>query len=52
VFAVIVLDENLLGGDMITSAVVCTIIMSVIFHGLSANPLIAALVQRLKRSKG
>ena len=50
VFAVIVLNENLPGGETISTAVVCTIILSVIAHGLSANPLVAALAARLKRS--
>jgi len=48
VFAVIVLNEHLPGGDTISITVVCTIILSVIAHGLSANPLIAALVTRIK----
>ncbi len=52
VFAVIVLNEHLPGGDTISMTVVCTIILSVIGHGLSANPLVAALAARLKRSGG
>ena len=50
VFAVMVINENLPGGDIITSTVVCTILFSIIGHGLSANPAIAMLVARLKRS--
>ncbi|MGD8541702.1 MAG: cation:proton antiporter [Desulfobacteraceae bacterium] len=50
VFAVIVLNENLPGGETISTAVVVTIILSVVAHGLSANPLVAALAARLKRS--
>ena len=50
VFAVIVLDADLAGGETITMTVVCTIILSVVAHGLSANPLVALLAKRLKRS--
>ena len=50
VFGVMVIEEQLAGGDIITSTVVCTILFSIIAHGLSANPAIAVLVARLKRS--
>jgi NhaP-type Na+/H+ or K+/H+ antiporter len=50
VFAVIVLNEQLPGGTTITMTVVCTILFSVVLHGLSANPLVAALAARLKPS--
>ena len=43
VFAVIVLNEHLPGGSTISVTVVCTIILSVVAHGISANPLVAAL---------
>jgi NhaP-type Na+/H+ or K+/H+ antiporter len=52
VFAVIVLGEKLPGGGTIAMTVVCTILFSVILHGLSANPLVAALVARTKGSSG
>ena len=45
-----VINENLPGGDTIASTVVCTILFSIIAHGLSANPAIAMLVARLKHS--
>jgi len=48
VFAVIVLNHDLPGGDTIALTAVCTIILSVIGHGISANPLIAALAKRVK----
>ncbi|MBL0714805.1 MAG: cation:proton antiporter [Desulfosarcina sp.] len=51
VFAVIVLNEHLPGGGTITMTVVCTIVLSVIAHGLSANPLVAALAARIKGSE-
>lgn len=50
VFSVIVLNEQLPGGDTISMTVVCTIILSVVAHGLSANPLVAALSARTKAS--
>ena len=50
VFAVMVVEAQLPGGDIITSTVVCTILFSIIAHGISANPAIAVLVARLKRS--
>ncbi len=52
VFAVIVLDKNLPNGNIITMTVVCTVILSIVLHGLSANPLVAALAARVKRSEG
>ena len=51
VFAVIVLNAKLPGGDTITMTVVCTILLSIILHGLSANPLVAALGARTKRAE-
>ena len=51
VFAVIVLNEHLPGGHTIAMTAVCTILLSVILHGLSANPLVAALGARMKRSE-
>lgn len=52
VFAVIVLNKHLSGGDTITMTVVCTITLSIVAHGISANPLIAELAARLKRTAG
>jgi len=46
VFAVIVLNENLPGEDTIMITVVCTIVLSVVGHGLSAHPLVSRLVKR------
>ena len=47
-----VLNEQLPGGDTISMTVVCTILFSVIAHGLSANPLVGVLAARIKRSAG
>jgi NhaP-type Na+/H+ or K+/H+ antiporter len=51
VFAVIVIEEHLPGEDTIVMTVVCTVLLSVIGHGISANPLIARLAAQLKRSE-
>jgi NhaP-type Na+/H+ or K+/H+ antiporter len=50
VFAVIVLNHDLPGGDTIAITAACTILLSIIGHGLSANPLIAALAKKIKHS--
>lgn len=50
VFAVIVLNENLPGDEIISMTVVCTVVLSIIGHGISANPLVAALGANLSRS--
>jgi NhaP-type Na+/H+ or K+/H+ antiporter len=50
VFAVIVLSDHLPGGGIIGMTVVCTVVLSVILHGVTANPLAAALAARLSRS--
>ena len=52
VFAVIVLKEHLPGGDTISMTVVSTIVLSIIFHGISANPFVGALAARIKRTAG
>jgi NhaP-type Na+/H+ or K+/H+ antiporter len=43
VFAVIVLNEKLPGDSTIMLTAVCTIVLSVVGHGLSANPLVSRL---------
>jgi len=50
VFIVIVLGENLPGAQTLASTVVCTVVLSIIGHGLSANPLVAALAGRKTRT--
>ena len=52
VFAVIVLNKELPGCGPIGITVACTIILSIVAHGISANPLITGLVSRLKRRGG
>jgi NhaP-type Na+/H+ or K+/H+ antiporter len=39
VFAIIVLNENLPGGHYLAIVVTCTVGLSLIAHGVSANPL-------------
>ena len=50
VFAVIVLQDKLPHADTISLTVVCTVVLSVIGHGLSANPLVKRLAARLKNA--
>ncbi len=52
VFAIIVLNENLPGGETLVITVACTVILSIVAHGLSANPLAAAIAKKLSRSAG
>lgn len=51
VFAVIVLNANLPGGDVISMTVVTTIVLSIIFHGISANFLVDRLAKRMQVNK-
>ena len=52
VFAVIVLDSKLPNADLIAMTVACTILLSIIAHGVTANPLVTAFAASLKHSKG
>jgi NhaP-type Na+/H+ or K+/H+ antiporter len=49
VFAVIVLNNNLPGAELIAVIVTCTIILSAFLHGMTANPFAKALAARLKK---
>ena len=51
VFAVIVLDSKLPNADLVAMTVTCTIILSIIAHGISANPLVAAFAAKTPSSK-
>ncbi|MGA9253884.1 MAG: cation:proton antiporter, partial [Roseobacter sp.] len=46
VFAVMVLDSGIRGGDVIVSTAVCTILLSIVAHGLSALPFVAILARK------
>jgi NhaP-type Na+/H+ or K+/H+ antiporter len=50
VFGVIVLGENLPGSETIKMAAISTITLSVVLHGLTAKPFIAALAARENRA--
>jgi len=53
VFAIIVLDAKLPGGDTLAVVVACTIILSIITHGLTAIPFATAFGKRAgKESRG
>jgi len=49
VFGIIVAASNLLNRDTIVMTAVCGVTLSIIFHGISANPLIALLVKKEKK---
>ena len=49
VFIIIVLDANVPGEKTLALVVACTVILSVIAHGVTANPIAAALSARLKK---
>jgi NhaP-type Na+/H+ or K+/H+ antiporter len=46
VFGVIVLNEHLPGGKTIIMTMISTVLLSVILHGISANPLIKLLAEK------
>jgi NhaP-type Na+/H+ or K+/H+ antiporter len=50
VFAVIVIENRLPNSDILSMTIACTILLSVLAHGLSAHPLVAALANRAARS--
>jgi NhaP-type Na+/H+ or K+/H+ antiporter len=52
VFAVIVVNEQLPGGSVLTQTVVATIVLSILLHGLSANPLVGSLFGRDSHGRG
>jgi len=49
VFAIIVLNTNLPGARLMAMVVVCTVFLSAIAHGITANPLATALAARISR---
>ena len=52
VFAVIVANHELPGGDTITATVVATVVLSILAHGLTANPLSTAFAARERSRSG
>ena len=51
VFAVIVFHADLVHSHTISLTVVCTVILSILVHGLSANPLVSVLLSREKAGR-
>ncbi len=49
VFAIITLNANLPGGKLMAIVVVCTVLLSVLAHGFSANPLAKAFAARMRQ---
>jgi NhaP-type Na+/H+ or K+/H+ antiporter len=52
VFAVIVLDQNVAGANVLATTVVCTVALSIVAHGLTANPLATIYSERAKTDPG
>ena len=48
VFVVIVMGENVAGADTLVATVVCTVTLSILAHGLSANPFSEIFAARAK----
>jgi NhaP-type Na+/H+ or K+/H+ antiporter len=48
VFSVIVVGQNVTGSDTLAATVVCTVTLSILAHGLSANPLVSAYSARAR----
>ena len=48
VFAVIVVGENVTGSGTLAATVVCTVTLSILAHGLTANPFANAYAARAK----
>ena len=51
-FAVIVLNSKLPHSDLIAMTVVCTILLSIIAHGITTIPLVAAFAASIKHPTG
>jgi sodium/hydrogen antiporter len=49
VFGIMVLDEGLPGNDTLAEAVLCTVVLSIMAHGVTANPLANAFSARGRR---
>ena len=52
VFAVIVMNANLPNVGVLAMTVVCTVILSIILHGVSANPWATGFGERSRRGQG
>ena len=52
VFAIIVLNTDLPGTKLMATVVVCTVFLSAIVHGVTANPMASALAAKVARRGG
>jgi NhaP-type Na+/H+ or K+/H+ antiporter len=52
VFAVIVVEAGVPNSGVIAAAAVCTIMLSILAHGITANPWASAFGERFRRAKG
>jgi NhaP-type Na+/H+ or K+/H+ antiporter len=52
VFAIIVLDADLPGGETLTTTVAWTVILSILAHGVTASPLAAIFARRVSAMQG
>ena len=51
VFAIIVLSKDLPGEDLLAITVVCTVVLSIFAHGLTANPFAKAFASAISKQK-
>jgi NhaP-type Na+/H+ or K+/H+ antiporter len=51
VFAIIVLNQGVKGGDLLAMTVVCTVTLSIVAHGFTANPFARRLGPRMALPK-
>lgn len=50
VFAIIVLNTSLPGAEQMAIVVICTVILSAVLHGITANPFASALASKLSKT--
>jgi len=49
VFAVMIMDSNLQSTNTVLATAICTVLLSVLLHGVSANPWVARMAKRSSR---
>jgi NhaP-type Na+/H+ or K+/H+ antiporter len=50
VFAVMIMDSNLQAIDSVLATAICTVLLSVLLHGITANPWVARMAKRSRKS--
>jgi len=50
VFAIIVLNTSLPGAEQMAIVVICTVLLSAVLHGITANPFASALANKLSKT--